>query len=152
MVPFFFFFFFFLPSTDLSLDGRRQGQVVGGSVVGPLMAAGPVMVIATTFSNATYERLPLEEQEEEAAGGGGVGSPPGIGGAPQQGGGAGMQGGDPSVAYNLAPPNLLANGGQLNNHEQAFPLIDRLLSIRRWKILQLIIIYCEGILVLETRR
>ncbi|KAF4355834.1 hypothetical protein CsatB_028916 [Cannabis sativa] len=98
-----------------------QGQVVGGSVVGPLMAAGPVMVIAATFSNATYERLPLEEQEEEAAGGGGVGSPPGIGGAPQQGGGAGMQGADPSVAYNLAPPNLLANGGQLNNHEQAFP-------------------------------
>lgn len=38
-----------------------QGQVVGGSVVGPLVAAGPVMVMAATFANATYERLPLEE-------------------------------------------------------------------------------------------
>jgi predicted DNA-binding protein with PD1-like motif len=42
-----------------------QGQVVGGSVVGSLVAAGPVMVIASTFANATYERLPLEEEEEE---------------------------------------------------------------------------------------
>lgn len=41
-----------------------QGQVVGGSVVGSLVASGPVMVIAATFSNATYERLPLEEEEE----------------------------------------------------------------------------------------
>uniref|UniRef100_A0ACD5XDI3 Uncharacterized protein n=1 Tax=Avena sativa TaxID=4498 RepID=A0ACD5XDI3_AVESA len=42
-----------------------QGQVVGGSVVGALTAAGPVMVIASTFANATYERLPLDEAEEE---------------------------------------------------------------------------------------
>jgi len=41
-----------------------QGQVVGGSVVGSLIAAGPVMVIASTFANATYERLPLDEEEE----------------------------------------------------------------------------------------
>ncbi|KAG0475321.1 hypothetical protein HPP92_015007 [Vanilla planifolia] len=34
-----------------------------GSVVGELLASGPVMVIAATFSNATYERLPLEEEE-----------------------------------------------------------------------------------------
>nr|QBA99483.1 AT-hook motif nuclear-localized protein 31 [Manihot esculenta] len=45
-----------------------QGQVVGGSVVGPLMASGPVMVIAATFSNATFERLPSEEQEQEQEG------------------------------------------------------------------------------------
>ncbi|KAL0348988.1 UNVERIFIED_CONTAM: AT-hook motif nuclear-localized protein 20 [Sesamum angustifolium] len=44
-----------------------QGQVVGGSVVGPLVAAGPVMVIAATFANATYERLPLEEEREGGA-------------------------------------------------------------------------------------
>ncbi|PON73469.1 PPC domain containing protein [Trema orientale] len=110
-----------------------QGQVVGGSVVGPLMASGPVMVIAATFSNATYERLPLEDQEEEGGGGGGGvggggGSSPGIGGgggAQQQGGG--MQGdhhtagGANSSVYNLAP-SLLANGGggQLS-HDQAFP-------------------------------
>ena len=34
----------------------------GGSVVGPLVEVGPVMVIAATFSNATNERLPLEEE------------------------------------------------------------------------------------------
>lgn len=45
-----------------------QGQVVGGPVVGTLMASGPVMVIAATFSNATYERLPLED--DDAAGDG----------------------------------------------------------------------------------
>nr|GMD81609.1 AT-hook motif nuclear-localized protein 20-like [Ipomoea batatas] len=46
-----------------------QGQVVGGSVVGPLVAAGPVMVIAATFANATYERLPiLEDDPPDSAG------------------------------------------------------------------------------------
>jgi predicted DNA-binding protein with PD1-like motif len=43
-----------------------QGQVVGGTVVGALVASGPVMVIAATFLSAIYERLPLEEDEEEA--------------------------------------------------------------------------------------
>ncbi|XP_052176705.1 AT-hook motif nuclear-localized protein 15-like [Diospyros lotus] len=47
-----------------------QGQVVGGIVVGALVASGPVMVIAATYSNATLERLPLEEEEAEAAGDG----------------------------------------------------------------------------------
>ncbi|GLT81244.1 hypothetical protein SLA2020_526380 [Shorea laevis] len=41
-----------------------QGQVVGGSVVGELMAAGPVIVIAASFTNVAYERLPLEEDEQ----------------------------------------------------------------------------------------
>jgi predicted DNA-binding protein with PD1-like motif len=45
-----------------------QGQVVGGTVVGALVAAGPVMVIAATFTNATYERLPLEEEAADQAG------------------------------------------------------------------------------------
>ncbi|KAM7485216.1 hypothetical protein LguiA_001225 [Lonicera macranthoides] len=102
-----------------------QGQVVGGSVVGSLVAAGPVMVIAATFSNATYERLPLEEEDE--AGGTGQsqlpgassgGSPPGIGnsGGHQQ---PGLP--DPSTLaiYNL-PPNLLPNGGQLNHDAYAW--------------------------------
>lgn len=98
-----------------------QGQVVGGSVVGSLVASGPVMVIASTFSNATYERLPIEEEEEGggAAQGqlGGGGSPPlGSGGAPPQGGL-----GDPSSmpVYNL-PPNLMPNGGQLNHEAFAW--------------------------------
>ncbi|KAK4746918.1 hypothetical protein SAY87_025955 [Trapa incisa] len=42
-----------------------QGQVVGGMAVGSLAASGPVMVVASTFGNATYERLPLQQQEEE---------------------------------------------------------------------------------------
>ena len=42
-----------------------QGQVVGGTVVGSLVASGPVMVVAATFANATYERLPLEEEQGE---------------------------------------------------------------------------------------
>lgn len=100
-----------------------QGQVVGGSVVGSLIAAGPVMVIAATFSNATYERLPIEDEEEagghggQIQGGGATDSPPGIGssGGPQLTGLAP----DPSSLpiYNL-PPNLLSNGGgQQLGHE-----------------------------------
>ncbi|MBA0797627.1 hypothetical protein Gohar_008304 [Gossypium harknessii] len=103
-----------------------QGQVVGGSVVGSLVAAGPVMVIAATFANATYERLPVVEDEEEAVSGGGGGhgdqihggatnSPPTI-----RSGGSGPQSGllDPSSLpiYNL-PPNLVANGGTQLGHE-----------------------------------
>lgn len=60
-----------------------QGQVVGGSVVGELTAAGPVIVIAASFTNVAYERLPLEEEEQlqiqppgqgDGHGGGGVGN------------------------------------------------------------------------------
>ncbi|XP_071706492.1 AT-hook motif nuclear-localized protein 23-like [Rutidosis leptorrhynchoides] len=40
-----------------------QGQVVGGNVVGELTAAGPVIVIASSFTNVAYERLPLEDEE-----------------------------------------------------------------------------------------
>uniref|UniRef100_A0A7N0V3A2 AT-hook motif nuclear-localized protein n=1 Tax=Kalanchoe fedtschenkoi TaxID=63787 RepID=A0A7N0V3A2_KALFE len=49
--------------------GGGGGQVVGGTVAGPLVAAGPVMVIVATFTNATYERLPLEEQEDASGDG-----------------------------------------------------------------------------------
>ncbi|KAJ1696076.1 hypothetical protein LUZ63_004588 [Rhynchospora breviuscula] len=44
-----------------------QGQIIGGCVVGELVASGPVMVIAATYSNATYERLPLAEDEADVA-------------------------------------------------------------------------------------
>ncbi|KAJ4715804.1 AT-hook motif nuclear-localized protein [Melia azedarach] len=40
-----------------------QGQVVGGSVVGPLTASCPVVLMAASFANAVYDRLPLEEEE-----------------------------------------------------------------------------------------
>ncbi|KAJ0612013.1 putative AT-hook motif nuclear-localized protein 15-29 [Helianthus annuus] len=47
-----------------------QGQVVGGNVVGALIASGPVIVIAASFTNVAYERLPLDEDEAAASGGG----------------------------------------------------------------------------------
>ncbi|KAE9617792.1 hypothetical protein Lal_00046741 [Lupinus albus] len=51
-----------------------QGQVVGGCVVGPLLASGPLVIMAASFGNATYERLPLEEEgSSPVAGGGGLG-------------------------------------------------------------------------------
>ena len=112
-----------------------QGQVVGGSVVGSLIAAGPVMVIAATFANATYERLPLEDDEEGGGsgggqggggGGGGGGGSGGVGGGsspPGIGSSGGLQGGipDPSSLplYNL-PPNLLPNGGQVGHEAFAW--------------------------------
>jgi hypothetical protein len=83
-----------------------QGQVVGGSVVGTLTAAGPVMVIASTFANATYERLPLDEEaEEEEARGGGPGGPmpPLMGGMPVDPSAMPMFGGS-------LPPNMMPGG------------------------------------------
>ncbi|KAJ8573449.1 hypothetical protein K7X08_009960 [Anisodus acutangulus] len=41
-----------------------QGQVVGGNVVGALIASGPVIVIASSFTNVAYERLPLDEEND----------------------------------------------------------------------------------------
>ncbi|XP_073286779.1 AT-hook motif nuclear-localized protein 18-like isoform X1 [Primulina huaijiensis] len=61
-----------------------QGQVVGGTVVGPLLASGPVIIMAASFGNAAYERLPLEDEEAALAGGGQLGSPPPPGIAGQQ--------------------------------------------------------------------
>ncbi|KAF7816407.1 AT-hook motif nuclear-localized protein 15-like [Senna tora] len=91
-----------------------QGQVVGGTVVGSLVASGPVMVIAATFANATYERLPLEEegggeemqvqeQQQQQQQQSGVNS--GNSGTPASQG-LGEQVSMPM--YNL-PPNLLSN-------------------------------------------
>ncbi|KAE8702901.1 AT-hook motif nuclear-localized protein 19 [Hibiscus syriacus] len=101
-----------------------QGQVVGGSVVGSLVAAGPVMVIAATFANATYERLPVEDEAASGVGhgdqihNGATGSPPPTirsGNDPQ----AGLL--DPSSLpiYKL-PPNLVSNGGQLGHEAYAW--------------------------------
>ncbi|XP_027118657.1 AT-hook motif nuclear-localized protein 21-like [Coffea arabica] len=39
------------------------GQVVGGNVVGALIAFGPVIVIAVSFTNVAYERLSLDEDD-----------------------------------------------------------------------------------------
>lgn len=48
-----------------------QGQIIGGNVVGSLIASGPVIVIASSFTNVAYERLPLDEEEQPSNGGGG---------------------------------------------------------------------------------
>ncbi|OWM88416.1 AT-hook motif nuclear-localized protein 24-like [Punica granatum] len=83
-----------------------QGQVVGGSVVGALMASGPVVIMAASFSNAAYERLPLEEEEESAmpmqGGGGHLGSPPSAPDTQQQ-----LVGDPNSLLYHGLPQNLL---------------------------------------------
>jgi predicted DNA-binding protein with PD1-like motif len=44
-----------------------QGQVVGGGVVGALIASGPVVIMAASFMNATFDRLPLDDDEIAAA-------------------------------------------------------------------------------------
>ncbi|KAK4770645.1 hypothetical protein SAY87_031177 [Trapa incisa] len=61
-----------------------HGQVVGGSIVGTLMASGPVVIMAASFSNAAYERLPLEDEDPGMpVQGGNLGSPGGGGGQQQ---------------------------------------------------------------------
>ncbi|KAL2940565.1 AT-hook motif nuclear-localized protein 20 [Bienertia sinuspersici] len=94
-----------------------QGQVVGGSVVGPLVASGPVLVIAATFSNATLRATSGASQQQVNAGSGLIaGAAPSVGAGTGTGAGGGAGGGDsistssmPLPIYNM-PPNLLANG------------------------------------------
>ncbi|XP_024379634.1 AT-hook motif nuclear-localized protein 16 [Physcomitrium patens] len=58
------------PTTGLTVTlAGAAGQVLGGSVVGTLMAAGPVLVIAASFLGPTYERLPLDPDDEGPSGG-----------------------------------------------------------------------------------
>ncbi|KAJ4728702.1 AT-hook motif nuclear-localized protein [Melia azedarach] len=88
-----------------------QGQVVGGSVVGELTAAGPVIVIAASFTNVAYERLPLEEDDQlqmqgsgGGAGGGGSGGNNFLADASAAGAGSG---GLPFLNLPLnMPPNM----------------------------------------------
>ncbi|CAN0841799.1 AT-hook motif nuclear-localized protein 22 [Linum grandiflorum] len=91
-----------------------QGQVVGGSVVGTLTASGPVVIMAASFSNAAYERLPLEEEEPPqmaAAPQGGIGSPGGGVGSTtpsqQQQQQQQVMGGSGTGSVHGLPPNLL---------------------------------------------
>ncbi|KAL7150185.1 hypothetical protein ABFS83_05G093500 [Erythranthe nasuta] len=99
-----------------------QGQVLGGSVVGQLLASGPVIIMAASFSNAAYERLPLEEDENAAINnnnnqvpGSSLGSPPGgLGGSGQPPQNHQQQVlADPSLFQGM-PPNLF-NSIQMPN-------------------------------------
>ncbi|XP_004501632.1 AT-hook motif nuclear-localized protein 17 [Cicer arietinum] len=47
-----------------------QGQIVGGLVAGNLIAAGTVYVIAGSFNNPSYHRLPMEEEVRNSESGG----------------------------------------------------------------------------------
>ncbi|XP_062092637.1 AT-hook motif nuclear-localized protein 15-like [Humulus lupulus] len=102
-----------------------QGQVVGGTVTGALVASGPVIVIGATFMNATFERLPLE-QEEEAVPAGGEGTQqveqqqqPAVNPGSSSGNPSPTQAmshdhhQQPSVPMFNLPPNLMPNNGQV---------------------------------------
>lgn len=96
-----------------------QGQVVGGSVVGSLVAAGPVMVIATTFTNATYERLPLVEDDEAQLSGATTGNLSPV--VESNGGQQEPRLPDPySFPIHNMPPNLLSNGAQISHDPYAW--------------------------------
>ncbi|XP_047328060.1 AT-hook motif nuclear-localized protein 23-like [Impatiens glandulifera] len=71
-----------------------QGQVVGGNVVGELTAAGPVILMTSSFTNVAYERLPLDEEQEAAAEAAAVSG--GGGGSVVNNGGTTSFPGDPS--------------------------------------------------------
>lgn len=46
-------------------------------MVGPLLAAGTVFVVAATFNNPSYHRLPLQDEPKTSiSGGGGEGQSP----------------------------------------------------------------------------
>ncbi|KAL1547117.1 AT-hook motif nuclear-localized protein 27 [Salvia divinorum] len=89
-----------------------QGQVVGGSVVAPLVASGPVVLMAASFANAVFERLPLEE-EEEGGGGPAAAAPSASQSSGVTAGGGGGGGGDGSFLNsgggNAAPPAQQGN-------------------------------------------
>lgn len=66
----------------ISLAGP-QGQIVGGAVVGPLLAAGTVYVIAASFISPSYHRLPVDDEHgnnNNNGGGNEARSPSGVSG------------------------------------------------------------------------
>ncbi|KAG9150456.1 hypothetical protein Leryth_010844 [Lithospermum erythrorhizon] len=91
-----------------------QGQVVGGNVVGELIATGPVIVIASSFTNVAYERLPLDDDQEQQL----QMQPPGASGG---GSGGGNPFPDPSSTglpfFNLplSMPEMPVDGWSANN-------------------------------------
>ncbi|KAJ7965806.1 AT-hook motif nuclear-localized protein [Quillaja saponaria] len=75
----------------ISLAGP-QGQIVGGIVAGGLIAAGTVFVVAASFNNPSYQRLPAEDEVQTSfSGGGGDGHS-----SPACAGGGGHSGHPPS--------------------------------------------------------
>ncbi|KAH0918254.1 hypothetical protein HID58_025914 [Brassica napus] len=90
-----------LPGGVVTLHGRFEILSLTGTVLPPPAPPGagaPVILMATSFSNAVFERLPIEEEEEEGGDGGG-------GGAPQ------MQ-----QAPSASPPSGVTGQGQLGGN------------------------------------
>lgn len=55
-------------SRDLSISlAGPHGQIVGGAVVGPLVAATTVVVLAAAFTDLNFHRLPLEDDASAAS-------------------------------------------------------------------------------------
>ncbi|RLN03130.1 AT-hook motif nuclear-localized protein 17-like [Panicum miliaceum] len=58
---------------DLSVSlAGPHGQIVGGAVAGPLVAATTVVVLAAAFTDLTFHRLPLEDDASASASGSAV--------------------------------------------------------------------------------
>lgn len=69
------------PASLTVLVAGPHGQLIGGPVEGRLVAEGSVMVMATTFATATYEKLPLQVEAAPASSGlAGMGHNPGPSG------------------------------------------------------------------------
>ncbi|XP_021903613.1 AT-hook motif nuclear-localized protein 17 [Carica papaya] len=98
----------------ISLAGP-QGQIVGGSVAGALIAAGTVYIIAASFNNPSYHRLPADDEARNtASGSGGEGqSPPvssaggGESGHVAAGGAGGESCGMSMYSCHLAPSDVI---------------------------------------------
>lgn len=82
---------------------------MGGLVAGSLVAAGAVYVIAATFDNPSYHRLPVEDEgRNSGSGGGGEGHSPSVSGAGGGGESGHTQGGGEScgmVMYSCHLPS-----------------------------------------------
>jgi predicted DNA-binding protein with PD1-like motif len=55
---------------SVSLAGP-QGQIIGGALAGPLIAASTVVVLAAAFADLTFQRLPLEDEPSASVSGSG---------------------------------------------------------------------------------
>ncbi|KAK1258708.1 putative DNA-binding protein ESCAROLA [Acorus gramineus] len=76
-----------------------QGQIMGGGVVGALIASSPVVIMAASFMSASFDRLPLEDEEAMRNQ------------HHYQNGHGNVRGLEVSNLYGDAPASLLAGGG-----------------------------------------
>ncbi|KAL5705879.1 hypothetical protein ACHQM5_024113 [Ranunculus cassubicifolius] len=54
-----------LPSSFMISLVGSQGQIIGGSVAGSLVTAGTVFIVAASFDNPSYHRLPITEDDQD---------------------------------------------------------------------------------------